>query len=712
MATLVLTTIGTLVGGPIGGAIGAVIGQQIDQNLLFRPSSRQGPRLGDLRVQTSSYGAEIPRIFGTMRVAGTVIWATDLAEHKSTHGGKGQPRVTTYAYSASFAVALSARPVLSVGRIWADGNLLRGAGGDFKSATQFRLHSGDEDQAPDPLIAAAEGTGQTPAYRGLAYAVFENMSLEDFGNRIPSLTFEILADTGAVPIGAMAEELSGGIVMAGEAPALSGYAAGGDSVRAALEGLADVVPLSLLKDGDTQLLYATMAEALPLPQATMCARLEIVRRGQDAVPGEATITYYDAARDYQTSLQRAVRGSGRVADRRALPAVLDAGEARALADYRLAALWAGRVSAKAVLDWRSAAIRPGSQVAIEGISGTWRVGRWTLGAMTTTLDLVRVPGAGPPDIAASPGRAVGEPDLPVGPTILRLLDLPLGDGTETRPLLSVAAAGEESGWRRAALSASFDGGASWQEMGVTAAPAIMGVATNILPPAGAALFDTISPLEVELSHDGMWLEGRSDKALAAGANLAAIGGELIQFGDAAPLGGRRFRLSRLLRARRGTEWAAAGHAAGEPFTLITRDTLATIEGPAGAEAHVLASGIGDVPEAAAASRTIGVEMLRPPCPVHLQARETADGDLAITWVRRSRIGWVWTDGADTPLGEEAERYRLDISGPGFSRSVETLSPAFLYTAALRAADGAGPLSLSIVQSGSFAASRPASLILD
>lgn len=430
------------------------------------------------------------------------------------------------------------------------------------------------------------------------------------------------------------------------------------------------------------------------------------------MPGEATITYYDAARDYQTSLQRAVRGSGRAADRRSLPAVLDAGEARALADYRLAALWAGRVSAKAVLDWRSAAIRPGSQVAIEGISGTWRVRRWTLGAMNTTLDLVRVPGAGPPDIAASPGRVVGEPDLPVGPTILRLLDLPLGDGTETRPLLSVAAAGEESGWRRAALSASFDGGASWKEMGVTAAPAIMGVATNILPPAGAALFDTISPLEVELSHDGMWLEGRSDEALAAGANLAAIGEELIQFGDAAPLGGRRFRLSRLLRARRGTEWAAAGHAAGEPFTLITRDTLAAIEGPAGAEAHVLASGIGDVPEAAAASRTIGVEMLRPPCPVHLQARETADGDLAITWVRRSRIGWVWTDGADTPLGEEAERYRLDISGPGFSRSVETLSPAFLYTAALRAADGAGPLSLSIVQSGSFATSRPASLILD
>ena len=64
--------------------------------------------------------------------------------------------------------------------------------------------------------------------------------------------------------------------------------------------------------------------------------------------GEATITYYDPARDYQTGLQRAVRQSGRMTDRRALPAALGAGAARALADYRLAALWAGRVTARRI----------------------------------------------------------------------------------------------------------------------------------------------------------------------------------------------------------------------------------------------------------------------------------------------------------------------------------------------------------------------------
>ena len=112
MATLVLTAVGSAIGGPIGGAIGSIIGQQVDQNILFRPRGREGPRLQELAIQTSSYGTQIPRIFGRMRVAGTVIWATDLKESRSREGGgKGRPSTTIYSYSASFAVALSSRRI-------------------------------------------------------------------------------------------------------------------------------------------------------------------------------------------------------------------------------------------------------------------------------------------------------------------------------------------------------------------------------------------------------------------------------------------------------------------------------------------------------------------------------------------------------------------------------------------------------------------------
>lgn len=87
MATLVLTTVGGAIGGPIGAAIGATLGQSIDRALLFPTPRRTGPRLTELAVQTSSYGTPIPRLFGTMRVAGSVIWATDLIETRSDKRG-------------------------------------------------------------------------------------------------------------------------------------------------------------------------------------------------------------------------------------------------------------------------------------------------------------------------------------------------------------------------------------------------------------------------------------------------------------------------------------------------------------------------------------------------------------------------------------------------------------------------------------------------
>ena len=151
MATLVLTAVGSALGGPIGGAIGAALGQQID-GALFAPAPRQGSRLKELAVQTSSYGTQIPGVFGAMRVAGTVIWATDLIEERvKSGGGKGRPSTVNYSYRVSLAVALSSRPVARLGRIWADGNLICGAGDDLKTDAQLRFYSGYADQQPDPV---------------------------------------------------------------------------------------------------------------------------------------------------------------------------------------------------------------------------------------------------------------------------------------------------------------------------------------------------------------------------------------------------------------------------------------------------------------------------------------------------------------------------------------------------------------------------------
>lgn len=305
MATLVLTTVGGAIGGPIGAALGAIIGQQVDRTILFPPPARTGPRLTDLAVQTSRYGAQIPQVFGRARVAGTVIWATDLIETRSTgRAGKGQPATTAYSYAASFAVALSARPIRGVGRIWAEGKLLRGAAGDWKTPATFRLHLGDDAQAPDPLIASA--VAAAPAHRGIAYAVFENLQLADFGNRIPSLTFEVIGDDVAPSIGAIARAL-GGDALTGEGPedVVDGFAASGESVAGVLEMLATMAGGWFVPRGGGLALTnrAELAGAVTIEDAAVTRS----RRPLEAVPVALSVQHYDPARDYQIGVQHVRR---------------------------------------------------------------------------------------------------------------------------------------------------------------------------------------------------------------------------------------------------------------------------------------------------------------------------------------------------------------------------------------------------------------------
>ena len=179
-----LKFLGTQVAGAaIGRAVGGLAGSLIDARLA---PPVDGPRVKTLPVMESREGVGIPSVYGRMRVAGQVIWASRFREHRTTQssGGKGGPRVTTYDYTVSIAVALGEGPVLAVQRAWANG-----APFDLSQVTH-RLYRGEETQAPDPLIEMIEGAA--PAYRGTAYIVFEDLPLEDFGNRIPQLSFEIV----------------------------------------------------------------------------------------------------------------------------------------------------------------------------------------------------------------------------------------------------------------------------------------------------------------------------------------------------------------------------------------------------------------------------------------------------------------------------------------------------------------------------------------
>lgn len=190
-----ITLFGTAItGSMIGGMIGTAIGGVVDSWILMslQPTQRhEGARLDSLRMTSSTEGVTIPRLFGVTRVGGNIIWATDFREEVNTTkqggkgGGGGGVETTEYTYYASFAVAVGEGPIGGIGRIWADGDLLD------TTAHEWRWYPGDETQMPDPFIEGMMGADSTPAYRGTAYVVFEDMLLTEFGNRIPQLTFEV-----------------------------------------------------------------------------------------------------------------------------------------------------------------------------------------------------------------------------------------------------------------------------------------------------------------------------------------------------------------------------------------------------------------------------------------------------------------------------------------------------------------------------------------
>lgn len=240
MGQLIMTVAGGIIGGLLGGPLGASIGMSLGGMIgatLFGPTIK-GPRLSDLKVTASTYGNAIPKIYGTVRVGGNMIWSDGIEEVKKKTGGKGAPKQEIYYYYSTFAMSICEGPIDDILRIWADGKLIfdvsAGASrlgfptgptenfGDLVGRIamlgkvgkygkyKFRLYPGDEEQLPDSLMEAKLGVGNVSAHRGMAYIVFDRMALEDFGNRIPQLTFEVVKSARSYVPYITAQRLSDG----------------------------------------------------------------------------------------------------------------------------------------------------------------------------------------------------------------------------------------------------------------------------------------------------------------------------------------------------------------------------------------------------------------------------------------------------------------------------------------------------------------------
>jgi hypothetical protein len=564
---------------------------------------------------------------------------------------------------------------VGIGRVWADGNLLRGAEGDLKVGGTMRVHTGHGDQPIDPLLASTEGVSRCPAYRQTAYVVFEDLQVADFGNRLPSLSFEVFADPADCKLATIVSDVLPEAQPVGLDRTVAGFSVDRGSAGDMLAAISEAIPISCSTRGEVLDIRLVEPDGtagtpmLPPPAASEDAhadgaKVEGWTRRREPMPRirQCGVRYYDIERDYQPGLQR---GVGRCAPGDIavieMPAALSATEARALADL------AGRRNAQPrdIIRYRTTEIDPGivpgSIVRTPVASGLWLVEQWEWQADGVMLDLVAVQPKTSIAVIGASGRSNSPVDLLPVPTVLVAFELPWdGFGSGDSPSLFVAASGSSAGWTGAALFAS-DGTAELSPLGATGRRrAVMGICDSVLPAVSPLLLDARSTLAITLAGNDLTIPTATLSQLLQGSNRALVGSEIVQFCAAEALGSGRWRLSGLLRGRGGTEWAIGSHSAGEAFVLIDDALLAldaTLIGDA-ATTSIVAAGLADTAPVICGITNAG-STRRPLAPVHGVAIRSTDGSLSLSWTRRSRGSWTWADAVDVALNEESEEW--DIS---------------------------------------------------
>lgn len=335
-------------------------------------------------------------------------------------------------------------------------------------------------------------------------------------------------------------------------------------------------------------------------------------------------------------------------------------------------------------------VEPGDRLGFAGDPRVWRVARVDRderpGASLEAAEPADAPSGGLPDWTPAP------PTEPAGPPVLRLLDLPPLPGAETdaRPLV---AAGLEP-WRDLDVQAGTDLGALTPRARL-GQPAGLGETLTDLPAGPLHRLDPAGRLTLRL--EGATPRSQPLAAVLAGANALAVQGaggdwEILQFLTADLAGEDVWTLSGLLRGQLGTDPAmAAVTAAGAPAVMLD-------EGLVRAEVALGERGLPLVWRAAPAGGPAGGNAMteasfvwrgladRPWSPAHLALERGEGGDLVFRWIRRARLSGDGWDG-EPPLSEEREVYRIEIlDGATVVRTAQVETPAFVWTAAMRAED--------------------------
>jgi len=437
--------------------------------------------------------------------------------------------------------------------------------------------------------------------------------------------------------------------------------------------------------------------------------VEYSRAPEAEVAGRVRLNFVEAGRDYGLRAAEAIHPEEPTlaVSTSEVPLVLTTGEGRAITERWLAEARIARDGARFALPPSGLGNLAGDVVELdlpEG-AGNFRLDHIEQGELTL-VQAVRVEPSVFEPVEALDLEADMPAYTPPVPVLPLFLDLPLlrGDEVPHAPHLAVTARpwpGPVAVYR----APQDDGYGFVTSLG---APARVGVTETVLARARPGVLDRGPSLRVRMTTGD--LVSASLERVLNGTNVAVIGDgtpenwEVFQFTTAVLVEAGLWEISGRLRGQAGSD-ATMPEAwpAGSYVVLLDGavEQLPLTLGQRGLERHYrigpAARGYDDATYVHAVEAFNGVG-LRPYAPVHLSARWSG-GDLAVNWLRRTRIdGDSWLT-EEVPLGEAEERYRVRVmAGLTVLREVTVSAPEWSYSAAMQAADGAAaPFAVEVAQ---------------
>lgn len=436
------------------------------------------------------------------------------------------------------------------------------------------------------------------------------------------------------------------------------------------------------------------------------------QRNDLEVVAQESITYANAADDYQTDTQNSDRLLTAQASTASssVPLVLFPSEAKATADARVMdgaiGAWGGSIT----LPLKYAGLTPGDSVLVQQSDGSqYRLllGRQTLSARVMAFEM-RLED---PTVFTQTG-ITGEDYNPqtevvaIPGTFLYMLDVPQLRDADNGVGLYAAARGLGPAWPGARVFESTDA-LSWNpRVDITESGTLGVTVTTLADWAEGNVFDETNTVDVNVGAGTLSSATRDAVLQDRLTNSILIGDEVLQYCTATLITSGVYRLSRLLRERLGTDRLIAGQPSGSRFVFlglrgirrITQDNSALA-----APRYFKGASLGRALSTAATQEVTNRGVSVTPLSV-VNVRANRDNpDTVITWQRRTRMQtrFLGPLSSSVPLGEAIEAYLIDIYSSGAFTSVvrqlASSTPEVTYTSAQQVADFGTPQTVLYVR---------------